>query len=123
MQSSGRWPGFLLLRKVKSMTNENQPPRPKQVHYLKSWPAYFEEVLSGTQQYEIRRADRDFFPGDAVVLSEWSPARVVNAPRGYTGREVRGTILRVTTSQDLGVCAPGAIDERYVVFGVRWELP
>lgn len=103
--------------------SENHSPRPKKVHYLKCWPAFFEEVLAGNKPYEIRRADRDFAPGDDVILSEWSPTVVFATPRGYTGRDVRGTILKVTTSDDLACCAPGALGAGYAVLGMRWELP
>ncbi len=104
-------------------SSENHSPRPKQIHYLKSWPTYYEEVLAGNKPYEIRKSDRDFAPGDDVVLLEWCPNIVQISPRGYTGREVRGKILRVTAPADLKICAPGALGAGYVILGMRWELP
>jgi hypothetical protein len=97
-------------------------PRPRQIHYLKSWPKFFERVLAGTKNYEVRRDDRGFEVGDGIVLHEWCPDKLILGVRGYTGRVVTGKILWIARSGDVADVAPGAIGEGYEVLGVEWEL-
>jgi hypothetical protein len=42
-------------------------------HHLKTWPEYYDAVAAGTKTFEIRVADRDFQPGDRVVLARYDP--------------------------------------------------
>lgn len=64
----------------------------RKVHELKTWPQYFEKVVSGEKTFEIRRYDRDFLVGDTLLLKEWKP-RGINSVSpnelegSYTGRE------------------------------------
>ncbi|MDU7338595.1 MAG: ASCH/PUA domain-containing protein [Clostridium sp.] len=51
-------------------------------HYLKILPEYFKDVEFGTKTFELRRNDRDYHPGDMLVLQEWT------LESGYTGREL-----------------------------------
>lgn len=51
-------------------------------HYLKTWPEYYKEVMSGNKLFEARKNDRDFIQGDEVVLDEWDPNF-----EEYTGRQ------------------------------------
>lgn len=44
-------------------------------HELKTWPQYFERLLSGEKTFEVRKDDRGFQAGDLLVLREWSPSR------------------------------------------------
>lgn len=96
--------------------------RPVRLHSLKAWPVYFNEVLRGEKNHELRRDDRDFRAGDRILLNEWVPDKVRIAPRGYTGRVVRGTITRVTRPADLAEVSPGALGDGYAILDVSWEL-
>lgn len=49
----------------------------------KIWPEYFEVVLSGKKNFELRLNDFDVNEGDTLVLEEWDPAT-----KQYTGRNV-----------------------------------
>ncbi len=66
-------------------------------HELKIWPEYFEFVKDGRKTFEVRKDDRGFSFGDAVVLKEWDPDRPTDIrngqiihenPKGYTGRQL-----------------------------------
>ena len=53
--------------------------RPKNTHFLKILPKWYEDVLNGKKKFELRRADRDFKVGDLLVLREYWKGK-------YTGR-------------------------------------
>jgi hypothetical protein len=61
-------------------------------HLLKSWPEFFVLIASGLKSFELRKNDRDYQPGDILVLKEWEP----NMAR-FTGREVRKRVSYVLT--------------------------
>jgi hypothetical protein len=50
-------------------------------HELKTWPEYFCEVVSGNKTFELRKNDRNFCPGDILILKEYDPET-----KQYTGR-------------------------------------
>lgn len=56
----------------------------------KVWPKYFEKILSGKKNYELRLADFEVKPGDILILKEWNPKN-----EKYTGREVKKTVTYV----------------------------
>lgn len=60
------------------------------IHYLKVWPTYYERLADGTKTFEIRKDDRGYQAGDALVLQEWDPRQ--GPIGGYTGREIRRTV-------------------------------
>lgn len=51
-------------------------------HALKTWPDFFDAMLSGKKRFEIRKNDRDFQVGDRLLLREWIPSGEF-----YTGRK------------------------------------
>lgn len=65
-------------------------------HELKIHPQFFCRVADGTKTFEVRNNDRDFQPGDRIILREWDPSPIkVEDPygifcreeaRGYTGQ-------------------------------------
>ena len=72
------------------------------IHNLKTWPAMFSAVLSGSKTHEIRKADRDYNVGDVLRLREWDPDATDGD--GYTGRR-----------RD--------VDVTFVTLGGEWGLP
>jgi Domain of unknown function (DUF3850) len=54
------------------------------VHELKSWPCYFEPVISGHKSFELRINDRQFAVGDVLWLREYN-----DKTEQYSGREIR----------------------------------
>jgi hypothetical protein len=69
-------------------------------HKLKTWPQYFEAIQNGQKFFEMRKADRDFNPGDWLVLEEYIPER-----NAYTGRSVWVQVM--TVWKDLPDLPPG----------------
>ena len=53
------------------------------IHELKTWPEYFEQVLMGKKKFEVRKHDRDYKVGDTLILKEWNPKT-----EKFTGREL-----------------------------------
>lgn len=64
-------------------------------HHLKTWPEYFEQVLSGRKPFEHRLNDRDFQVGDELVLQEFDPRT-----RTLTGREITRRVTCVLPGDD-----------------------
>lgn len=75
-----------------------------QIHELKTWPQFYEAVLSGEKTFEIRKDDRGFQKGDKLRLREWCPKKAaeimvggkVGDERGYTGNSVEKFVTYVT---------------------------
>jgi len=42
-------------------------------HKLKTWPEPFEALYTGKKKYEIRKNDRNFKPGDILLLRHYNP--------------------------------------------------
>lgn len=62
-------------------------------HELKSWPEFFQKVLSKEKTFEFRRNDRDFQVGDYVTLLEYIPE----------GRELeKGGVIRTSCGEFTG---------------------
>jgi hypothetical protein len=53
------------------------------IHHLKTWPSYFQAIDRGEKTFEVRRNDRDYQPGDTLILQEWDPRKGEGV---YTGQ-------------------------------------
>ncbi len=62
----------------------------------KTWPEYFEKILSGEKTYDFRLADFECNPGDTLVMKEWDPQT-----EEYTGREISKIVGFVGKVKDL----------------------
>ncbi len=49
----------------------------------KVWPKYFQAILDGKKNYELRLADWECNEGDILLLKEWDPET-----KDFTGREL-----------------------------------
>jgi len=67
------------------------------VHPLKTWPPYFEALLSGAKTFEVRKNDRNYAVGDTLLLREWS------AEEGYSGRKLRFKVNYIMHGDNFGV--------------------
>ena len=62
----------------------------------KVWPKYFEAILNGKKNFEIRLADFDAKEQDILILKEYNPET-----KQYTGRELRKEITYVAKMNKL----------------------
>lgn len=76
-------------------------------HELKTWPSYFNAVMNGIKQFEVRKADRPFKIGDVLLLREYDPNE-----EKYTGAVVTRQINYILPGGQFG------IEEGYVVLGL-----
>ncbi|MEK7187413.1 MAG: DUF3850 domain-containing protein [Patescibacteria group bacterium] len=58
----------------------------------KTWPEYFEEVLSGKKKFDLRLNDFKLKEGDTLLLQEWDPRT-----KEYTGREIGKKVINIHT--------------------------
>ena len=75
-------------------------------HELKTDPEVFQAVFDGLKTYEIRKNDRDFAVGHALLLRETthSGAEIAaGAPLTYTGRQYAARITHVLVGPVYGL--------------------
>lgn len=53
-------------------------------HDLKCWPEFWDNLVLGRKQFEIRIDDRGFDLWDTLLIREWNPVS-----HTYSGREIR----------------------------------
>ena len=56
----------------------------------KVWPKFFEQLLSGEKQFELRLADFELNPGDTLVLKEFD-----QETQAFTGRKITKVAQKV----------------------------
>lgn len=78
----------------------------KQLHELKIYPKYFDAVLNGSKQFEIRKNDRNFQVGDNIFLRECDNIK-------YSGRTIFAEITYVLGDGFIGLA------EGYVALGIK----
>ena len=76
-----------MAKKAKTETNKNE----EMTHELKTLPEYFQRILSGEKNFEVRKNDRGFQKGDTVILQEYDP-KIAYELHSYTGREIKAEI-------------------------------
>lgn len=79
-------------------------------HDLKTWPVYFDAIVTGRKRFELRKNDRVFSEGDILVLREWDPLRM-----HYTGRSARCKVLYMVENREF----PEAVGEGYCVMSIQ----
>jgi len=62
----------------------------------KIWPDYFQMILDGKKNFEIRLADFEVKEDDILVLKEWNPET-----KEYTGRVIEKEVLRAINTKDM----------------------
>jgi hypothetical protein len=59
------------------------------IHELKTWPQYYDVIISGHKTFEVRKNDRHFEVGDLLILKEYHPIT------GYTGKQITKEITYI----------------------------
>lgn len=59
-------------------------------HELKIWPEYFELLIKGIKNFEIRLNDRQYSIGDILILKEYDKKKDV-----YSGRTITKEIINI----------------------------
>jgi len=57
----------------------------------KTWPEYFEKILKGEKNMELRLANFDLNKGDVLILEEYNPKT-----KTYTGRTIKKVVKNIT---------------------------
>lgn len=78
-----------------------------QVHNLKIWPQYLEDVKSGNKQFEVRKNDRNYEVGDTLILEEFNPTKGT-----YTGRWIPELITYKLDNKKF-------VKEGFVILGIK----
>lgn len=80
---------------------------PVYIHYVKCESQFFEDVIEGYKPFELRKNDRNYEPGDDIVLREYDKDK-----QELTGREHRVTITYMLEGY------PG-IEPGYCILGIQ----
>jgi len=86
-------------------------------HELKCDPGTFQVVLEGRKGWEMRKDDRDYQVGDAVVLCETTKTGeelAAGAPLLYTGRKAEGTVTYKLTGYGLR--------DGWCILSIKWAM-
>lgn len=67
-------------------------------HFLKCWPEFFQQVWDGNKPWELRKDDRGYEEGDALILSEWDPKT-----EAYTGRAIVALVAYILRGPAFGL--------------------
>lgn len=76
------------------------------LHELKIYPKYFEDILSGKKNFELRKNDRKFHVGDNILLKEWNNIK-------YSGRSIYAEIIYILDDSFIG------LEKGYVILGIK----
>lgn len=77
------------------------------IHELKVYPKFFDEIVSGKKTFEIRKNDRDYAVRDFIIFKEWDGY--------YTNKIFNVRITYLLKHEDF----PEGIPKDYVVFAIK----
>ena len=83
-------------------------------HILKSWPEFFQGIISGIRTHELRRNDRGYQVADLMELREFDPKT-----GHYTGRTCDVRVTSMTSSQIPCAASREALHEDFCILSVR----
>jgi len=76
---------------------------------------YFQKILDGSKNFEIRLADFECREGDVLLLREWD-----KSANSYTGRTLEKEVTCVVRTKDLDFWSPEVIETHgYQVIGFK----
>jgi ribosomal protein S17 len=68
--------------------------------------AFFEKILTGEKNFELRLADWECNPGDILVLREWDPEK-----KDYTGRVLEKEVAYILKTKDVKFFTPEEVEK------------
>jgi len=77
-------------------------------HELKTWKIYFNDIIEGKKNFELRKNDRGYNVGDTLILKEYD-----NEVNAYTGRLTDCTVEYILHGGQFG------LEEGYVIMGIN----
>lgn len=81
----------------------------------KTWPEYFQKVLEGVKNFELRLADFECEEGDLLVLKEWDPKT-----KQYTGRSLKKKVTFVVKTKATTFWSKDEVEKYgYLVISVK----
>jgi len=86
-----------------------------EVHELKILPEYFQQVVEGRKNFEIRKDDRGYEVGDTLHLREWEKPTKENKEGTYTGRSIKKKIIYIFEGGKPGY----GLKEQWVILGLE----
>lgn len=107
--SASREPGPLEREIWKRLSN----PLPDS-HELKSWPQFFNPIITGDRRHELRRNDRDYRVGDSLVLREFDPSR-----GAYTGRSCTAVVTSITSRDEPCAVSVEGLSQDFCILTIR----
>lgn len=78
-------------------------------HELKVWKSFYSDIASKMKRFEIRKNDRNFKPGDTLILLEWDPEL-----EKYTGNRCDAGVDYILYHDDF----PQGIQKDYCVMSI-----
>lgn len=78
-----------------------------EVHYLKTWTPFFNDVKAGIKPFEVRKNDRNFKVGDTLILEDFDP---------ITNKYKEGWIPELVTYV---LDDPQFVKEGFVILGIK----
>lgn len=85
-------------------------------HTLKSWPQFFEKIITGNKTHELRRSDDRFFQvGDYLHLKEYD-----EKVDKYTGREALVEITYITRRDSPCAYSDKALDYNFCILSIKF---
>lgn len=84
-------------------------------HELKTWPEFFEDIVSGAKTFELRNDDRGFNVGDSLELREYDPRTET-----YTGRSTWRKVKHLLRHEpDKGCAATFGLAPGFVILSLE----
>lgn len=85
------------------------------IHYVKSWPQFYQPILNGTRTSDIRsKKDRTFKIGDKLVLEEYDPFK-----GSYTGRKQMVEVTHIISNETPCALSSVVLDNDYAVLSIK----
>lgn len=72
----------------------------------KVWPEYFNRIIEGKKNFELRLADFDCEEGDILVLKEWNPKT-----KEYSGKQIEKKVTYVAKTKNMTFWSKEEIDK------------